>query len=166
MRLFTTIILLLISNITFAFQLTSPSFKNNQIIPIAYTCEADNISPPLAWGNPPMGTKSYALIMDDPDAPNGNWVHWVLYNISSSTKLLPENFQPLYSFILRGKNGWNKLQYGGPCPPSGTHRYIFTIYALDQYFDNLKPGLTTTQLMDIIKGHIIGRAQLIGTYGK
>ena len=78
---------------------------------------------------------------------------------------LPENFQPLYSSILRGKNGWNKVQYGGPCPPSGTHKYIFTIYALDKSFNNLKSGLTAAQLMDIMKNDIVGHAQLTGTYG-
>lgn len=166
MRLLIILVFLLSFHSAEAFQLTSPAFSHNQMIPIQYTCEADNISPALAWIDPPVGTKSFALIMNDPDAPNGDWVHWVLYQIPLSTNSLPENFQPLYSSIFRGKNSWNKLQYGGPCPPSGTHRYIFTVYALDQYFEDLKSGLTAEQLANIMDGHIIGRAQLIGQFGR
>jgi len=165
MRILLTIFSILISSLANAFQLTSTAFQNNQMIPIQYTCHDDDISPPLAWFEPPVGTRSYALIMNDPDAPKGNWVHWVLYNISQTTSSLPENFQPLYTHVRVGSNSWNKQSYGGPCPPSNIHRYIFTLYALDQSLD-LKAGLTDEQLLAVISEHILGSAKLIGKYGE
>lgn len=148
------------------FKIISSAFKEGELIPSKYTCDGENISPQLSWINAPAGTKSFALINDDPDAPIGDWVHWILYNIpveskelvenSSKKKLLPVN-------TIEGNNDWGRIGYGGPCPPSGTHRYFFKIYALDVVLP-VKQGTTKKQLLDAMKGHILATAQLIGKY--
>ena len=144
-------------------ELTSDAFANGQSIPAKYTCTGRNISPALAWGNPPAGTQSFALIMDDPDAPAGTWVHWILFNIPADTRSLQENVDT--SGLSVGKNSWGNLSYGGPCPPSGTHRYFFKFYALDATL-SLSPGATKEQLLKTMEGHILAQTELMGTFSK
>ena len=144
-------------------ELTSDAFANGQSIPAKYTCTGRNISPALAWGNPPAGTQSFALIMDDPDAPAGTWVHWILFNIPADTRSLQENVDT--SGLSVGKNSWGNLSYGGPCPPSGTHRYFFKFYALDSAL-SLSPGATKEQLLKTMEGHILAQTELMGTFSK
>jgi hypothetical protein len=146
--------------------LESSAFLSEKFIPSQYTCEGQNISLPLAWSEPPVGTKSLALICDDPDAPAKIWVHWVIYNLSPQTRSLPENISSDDLIVLGGIQGINdfgKVTYGGPCPPSGTHRYCFKLYALDQVMA-LKVGATKAQLEDSMQGHILAQSQLIGRY--
>jgi hypothetical protein len=148
--------------------LTSTVFSHGQPIPSLYTCEGKDISPPLAWSEPPSGTNSFALISDDPDAPMGTWVHWVAWNIPSSSRGLPEvvaTDAQLNDGTRQGTTDFGRTGYGGPCPPSGTHRYFFKLYALDAALD-LKPGATKAQLEAAMSGHVLAQAELIGTYKK
>ena len=141
-------------------KLTSPAFGHNQTIPKKYTCQAEDINLPLNVDGIPEGTKSLALIIDDPDAPMGTWVHWVVFDIPPTNRIA-ENSVP-------GRQGWNdfgKRDYGGPCPPSGTHRYFHKIYALDTVL-NLKEGAKKKELEKAMQGHILGHAELIGLYKK
>lgn len=150
------------------FQLTSTAFSQGTPIPALYTCQGRDISPPLAWGEPPASTRSFALIMDDPDAPVGIWVHWVIYNLPPEARSLPEALPTdgqLPDGSLQGKNSWNRLGYGGPCPPSGTHRYFFKLYALDTTL-SLSTGASKGQLIQAMEGHILAQAELMGTYAK
>jgi Raf kinase inhibitor-like YbhB/YbcL family protein len=147
-------------------QITSSAFTEGSMIPTKYTCDGQDISPPLEWKIAPAGTKSFTLISDDPDAPMGTWVHWVAYNIPSNTTKLDENVKPEQEFkngMRQGSNSWPKIGYGGPCPPSGTHRYYFKLYALDVILD-IKPGATKEQVLQSMKGHVIAEAQLMGKY--
>lgn len=146
-----------------SFTLNSFAFNNNTSIPLKYSGKGQNLSPPLAWQNPPSGTKSYALICDDPDAPGGSWTHWVLYNIPSSVKNIAEGKTPKGATL--GKNSWGKTSYNGPNPPSGTHHYYFTLYALDASLA-LPKGLTSGQLEQAMEGHILDKATLMGTFTK
>ncbi|MFQ6007488.1 MAG: YbhB/YbcL family Raf kinase inhibitor-like protein [Candidatus Zixiibacteriota bacterium] len=151
---------------TMALTITSTAFQEGGIIPKQYTCDGADISPPLAWSGVPEGTKSLALISDDPDAPVGTWVHWVLFNIPPDTNKLPENVptdQTLSDGATNGVNDFGKLGYGGPCPPSGTHRYYFKIYALDTMLD-LSGRVTKKDLLKAMEGHILAEAQLMGKY--
>jgi Raf kinase inhibitor-like YbhB/YbcL family protein len=146
----------------------SSAFKDGQRIPSKYTCDGQDVSPPLEWESVPDGTESFSLICDDPDAPRGTWVHWVVYEIPPNMKNLAENVRPERepgSGIRQGKNDWPKIGYGGPCPPSGTHRYYFKLYALDTKL-NLKPGVTKEQLLQAMKGHILAETQLMGIYSR
>jgi Raf kinase inhibitor-like YbhB/YbcL family protein len=139
-------------------KLKSPEFENNQLIPAKFTCDGEDINPPLIIDGVPEGTESLALIVDDPDAPMGTWVHWVVFDIPVIPKI-EENSVP-------GKEGINDSggrNYGGPCPPSGTHRYFFKIYALDTLL-NLKEGISKEQLEKAMQGHILDNAELIGLY--
>ncbi len=148
--------------------LSSAAFRPGGAIPEAYTCEGRDISPPLAWGEPPAGTKSFALISDDPDAPMGTWVHWVLYNLPPQARQLPEAFptsSELADGTRQGTTDFGRTGYGGPCPPSGTHRYFFKLYALDAALD-LAPGAGKADLERAMAGHIIAQAELMGTYRK
>lgn len=149
------------------FSLVSPAFQEGEPIPVRYTCEGPDVSPPLEWNQVPEGTKAFALICDDPDAPVGVWVHWVIYNIPSTMKALPEGIAKGDRWkepIAQGKNDFRFNGYGGPCPPPGKpHRYYFRLYALDEA-TGFPPGLTKKELLDKIKGHIIGEAVLMGTY--
>jgi len=147
-------------------KITSSGFENEGMISDKYTCDGENISPPLEWDNPPDDTKSFALICDDPDAPMGTWVHWVVYDIPASISKLPGNTPPEKRLVNGGKQGTNdfhKIGYGGPCPPSGVHRYFFKLYALDDYVD-LEPGATKEQLLRAMKGHILAEEKLMGKY--
>jgi Raf kinase inhibitor-like YbhB/YbcL family protein len=140
--------------------LTSPSFNNGEPIPAKFTCDGEDISPDLDWFGTPGETVSLALIMDDPDAPVGTWVHWVLYNLPFDLNGL----RPGDTGVgVDGTNSWNSTGYGGPCPPSGTHRYFFKLYALDTNLD-LGPGADKSALLAAMEGHIIGQAELMGTY--
>ena len=151
-------------------QLTSDAFANGQSIPAKYSCIGKNISPALAWTEPPTGAQSFALIVDDPDAPGRTWVHWVLFNIAANTRSLPEdlpitgkNVDP--NAIYVGNNSSGSAAYQGPCPPSGTHRYYFKLYALDTTI-SLLPGATKDQLLKEMDGHILAQAELLGTFSK
>jgi Raf kinase inhibitor-like YbhB/YbcL family protein len=150
--------------------ITSTAFSEGQPIPQKYTCEGSDISPPLAWipqGGTPTNIKSFALIMDDPDAPVGTWVHWVLYDLPATAIELPENtpkLQQLPNGAKQGLNTWPRLGYGGACPPPGKpHRYFFKLYALDTML-NLKSGATKKDVEAAIKGHVLAEGQLMGTY--
>lgn len=147
-------------------QITSPAFRDGEFIPKKFTCDDRDVSPPLAWTAAPAGTQSFAFTCDDPDAPVGTWVHWVLFNLSATTRELPENIapEPTLAFGERhGKNSWGRLGYGGPCPPSGTHRYYFKLYALDTVLP-LQPGATQAEVAKAIPGHILAQGQLMGRY--
>ena len=141
-------------------KLTSPAFDHNQMMPKKYTCQGDDISPPLMIEGIPQGTKSLALIVDDPDAPMQTWVHWVVFNIPPINEI-KEKTTP----GMQGYNDFGRNDYGGPCPPSGTHRYFHKIYALDIVLD-LKEGISKGQLENAMKGHILNQAELIGLYKK
>ena len=146
--------------------LTSSAFPDGGMIPSTFTCDGRNVSPPLAWGPPPAGTKSFALISDDPDAPVGTWVHWVVYNLPPSVRHLPEALPPDTERSDRTRQGltdFGRIGYGGPCPPSGTHRYFFKLYALDTVL-SLEPAASKAKLEEAMRGHILGQAHLIGTY--
>lgn len=141
-------------------QLSSRAFENNSPIPSKYTCDGENISPPLAWNLLPAGTKSLALVVDDPDAPNGDWVHWTLWDIVD-TGLIEEGTAPPHA--IQGLTSFNTLGYGGPCPPSGTHHYHFKLYALDTVL-GLYPAKTKKDLEAAMQGHILDQAELVGLY--
>jgi len=147
-------------------KITSPAFEDGGMIPSKYTCDGEDISPPLQWEAVPDGTASIAIISDDPDAPVGTWVHWVLFNLPPDTKELKENFpddETLADGTRQGITDFGATGYGGPCPPSGTHRYFFKIYALDKQID-VAAIVDKAQLLQEMEGHIIGQGQLIGKY--
>lgn len=150
-----------------AFELRSPAFKQGEDIPRKYTCEGEDISPALKWTGTPEGTKSFALINDDPDAPVGIWVHWVIYDLPADSTGLKEGISKEPMLADRSKQGltdFAALGYGGPCPPPGKpHRYFFKLYALDVML-NLNPGATKKQLLKAMEGHILSETQLFGTY--
>ncbi|HKJ28504.1 MAG TPA: YbhB/YbcL family Raf kinase inhibitor-like protein [Anaerolineales bacterium] len=144
--------------------LTSPAFTAGEAIPAGYTCTGDDISPELYWTEPPEGTLTFALIMDDPDAPAGTWVHWVLYNLPGELRGLPIDYTP-ETGVTAGNNSWNRQDYGGPCPPSGEHRYFFKLYALDTVLA-AEPGLDKDGLLEQIEGHVLAQGELMGVYAK
>ncbi|HAT6819483.1 TPA: YbhB/YbcL family Raf kinase inhibitor-like protein [Legionella pneumophila] len=144
--------------------LESPAFASNAAIPQKFTCSNLNYSPPLIWHDPNLGTQSYVLIVHDPDAPTGNWIHWVLFNIPAQVKQLTEG-ATTPAGATSGLNSWNTTGYSGPCPPAGTHRYYFTLYALDTYL-NLGPEATAQDVVNAMKGDIIDTAELVGHYSK
>jgi Raf kinase inhibitor-like YbhB/YbcL family protein len=146
-----------------ALKLTSPAFEHEGNIPVKYTCEGSNVSPVLEWSEAPSNTKSFALIVDDPDAPGKVWVHWILFNIEPTINRLEEGGKGDFS---TGATDFNGAQtYGGPCPPSGEHGYQFTLYALDTKL-NLNNGITKEQLINAMHGHILAKTTLIGRYKK
>ena len=148
------------------FQITTTVFKPESTIPSKYTCDGLDISPPLRWTDPPRGTKSLALIMDDLDATLGSWVHWVVYNIPATVSSLPAavpSESKLADGTLHGKNSWYRIGYGGPCPRSGRHRYLFKLYALDAMLD-LAPGATKGELLKAMKGHILAESEIMGKF--
>jgi Raf kinase inhibitor-like YbhB/YbcL family protein len=140
---------------------TSSAFAEGAAIPVKYTCDGSDASPPLVIGAVPAGTRSLAMIMDDPDAPVGTWVHWVAWNIPPQIREIPENGLP--SGTMQGLNSWKRNDYGGPCPPSGTHRYFFKLYALDSLL-TLTPASTKADLEHAMQGHVLASGQLMGTY--
>lgn len=146
--------------------ITSNAFDEGGLIPSKYTCDGVDVSPPLRWDGIPEGAASIALICDDPDAPMGTWVHWVLFNLPARAKELAENIprdETLTDGTRQGINDFGKIGYGGPCPPSGTHRYFFKIYALDTQLD-LATGADKSQLLEAMEGHILAQGQLMGKY--
>ncbi len=146
----------------------SRAFTAGEAIPARYTCDDVEVSPPLEWSPGPHGTESYALIMDDPDAPGGTWVHWVVWNITDTklpedvTNLPPEDPE---GHVRQGTNSWQRVGYGGPCPPSGTHRYLFKVYALDRQVD-LDSETTKAALLAAMEGRTLDRGELMGTYSR
>jgi Raf kinase inhibitor-like YbhB/YbcL family protein len=145
------------------FQLISTAFEQGGPIPAKYSCKGEDISPSLAWGDPPTGTQSLALIMDDPDAPGGTWDHWIVLDISTDLRELPEGIKAGDLGVIFGKNSWGRSDYGGPCPPSGTHRYFFKLYALDTTL-NLDETAGKSQVMAAMEGHVLAEADLMGTF--
>ncbi|MEE9227863.1 MAG: YbhB/YbcL family Raf kinase inhibitor-like protein [Acidimicrobiia bacterium] len=146
---------------------TSSAFAAGEPIPTRYTCDGADLSPPLAWSEVPQGTQSLALIADDPDAPMGTWVHWVLYGLPADTRELPEGV-PAEETVLdgarQGTNDFRRIGYGGPCPPpNGPHRYFFKLFALDAE-PELGPGATKDELLAAMRGHVLGGGQLMGLY--
>ena len=149
-------------------KLTSLAFKEGDFIPKKYTCDGENVSPPLEWSGIPVTTKSIALICDDPDAPMGTWVHWVVFNIPANVTKLKEKISShkvLEDGAAQGNNDFRKIGYGGPCPPSGIHRYFFKIYALDKRI-GLTPGATKDELIKEMEGHVLSEGKLMGKYSK
>jgi len=147
-------------------KLTSTAFQNGGMIPAKYTCDGTNVSPPLDWSGAPQTTKSLALICDDPAAPGKTWVHWVVFDLPAGRTSLPENVPPQGTIAggwKQGMNDFKKIGYGGPCPPSGTHRYFFKIYVLDAEL-NLESGTTKDQLLQAMKDHILAQGELMGRY--
>jgi hypothetical protein len=147
-------------------KLESTAFTHEGLIPPQYTCDAANSSPALRWDAPPPGTHSLALIVDDPDAPRDTFVHWVLYDLPPDQRELPErvaNLPLLSTGGTQGKSDFGKHGYGGPCPPSGTHRYFFRLYAIDKLLD-LPPGASKAQVVNAMQGHVLAQAELIGRY--
>ena len=149
-----------------AFKITSPAFANGGAIPSDFSCDGRDVSPALSWTEPPTGTQSFALIMDDPDAPMGTWVHWVIFNIPASTRDLTEGTPTdpqLSDRSLQGKTSAGSTGYHGPCPPSGTHRYFFKLYALDTVL-SLSTKADKKDLLAAMEGHILANAELMGTF--
>jgi len=152
-------------------ELKSDAFVSGQSIPAKYTCTGKNISPALTWNEPPTGTQSFALIMEDPDAGSYPWIHWILYNIPADRRSIEEDIPVTgknvanTNGIFVGKNSWGDIKYGGPCPPSGTHRYYFRFYALDTTI-GLLPGATREDLLREMKGHVLAQGELMGTFSK
>ena len=157
---------------TMTFKISSPAFSHHCSIPPVHTrCDGQDLSPPLEWSGVPEGTKSLALIVDDPDAPDPaapkmTWVHWVLYNIPPTVSGLPQGVSDLPDGTKQAKNDWKETNYGGPAPPIGTHRYFHKLYALDTVLPDLGASATKTSVEQAMKGHILGQAELVGTYKK
>jgi Raf kinase inhibitor-like YbhB/YbcL family protein len=164
------VLVLLAAEPAMTMKLTSTAFAPDGSIPARYTCDGTNVSPPLAWSNLPAGTKSLALVVTDPDAPDPKapkmtWVHWILYDLPAETTGLREGIpvKGLPPGTLEGSNDWGRTGYGGPCPPVGRHRYVLTLYALDTVLADLdKP--TRAKLLAAMKDHVLGKAELTGTY--
>jgi Raf kinase inhibitor-like YbhB/YbcL family protein len=151
-----------------AISVTSTAFTDSMTIPKQYTCEGKDMSPPVAWSGIPAGTKSEALILDDPDAPNGTWTHWIIWNIPPSVTSLDEGLAKTATVagMKQGQNSWPKTGYNGPCPPPGNaHRYYFTVFALDKILD-LPDNSNRAALESAMQGHILSQGQLLGMYAK
>jgi Raf kinase inhibitor-like YbhB/YbcL family protein len=154
---------------TMSFKLESTAFADGETVPGKHTCDGPDLSPPLAWSGAPAGTKSFALVCDDPDAPRGTWVHWVLYDLPAATSWLPEGLakdRELSGGGFQGANDFRRIGYGGPCPPPGRpHRYFFRLYALDATL-GLPAGATKNDVLKASEGHTLAEAQLMGRYGR
>lgn len=150
-----------------AFRIESPAFKSKEEMPKKYTCDGEDVSPPLVWTDPPQGTQSFALISDDPDAPVGAWVHWVLYGLPAETRELQEGLpkaEVLPNGATQGMTDFRRVGYGGPCPPKGKpHHYFFKLYALDMAL-TLGPKASKTDLLVAMNNHVLAHAQLVGLY--
>ena len=147
----------------------SQAFDHNQSIPVKHTCDGEDVSPPLSWKEEVGGIRSYAVVVDDPDAPGRTFTHWVLFNLPPDSRSLPENIPKqatLDNGAVHGKNDFGKMGYGGPCPPSGKpHRYRFHVYALDKMLD-LQPGTSKDSLLKAMEGHILADSEITGMYGR
>ncbi len=151
-----------------AIRLTSTAFDNGKTIPSEYTCDGRDVSPPLSWSGAPDGTRSYALIVEDPDAPRGTFIHWVAFNVPPDVHGFDAEVEregKLSNGAMQGTNGFGNVGYGGPCPPSGTHRYFFRIYALDTTLD-LQPGARSDEVQSAMQGHVLAEGELMGTYSR
>jgi hypothetical protein len=147
--------------------LTSPAFADEGTIPQTYTCDGEDISPELQWQDPPEGTESFALVVEDPDAPARTWIHWVVYNIPADQRSFDESVPAeteLPGGALQGQNSWPRTGYGGPCPPRGTHRYFFTLYALDTTLDLEPAAADKAALLEAMEGHVLAQTSLMGRY--
>ncbi len=157
--------------VVMALVLASPAFREGAAIPQKHTCDGADVSPALTWSGAPAGTAAFALIADDPDAPAGTWVHWVLYNVPGHAAALPEGLEKTEQLraldgALQGRNDFHRIGYGGPCPPPGRpHRYFFKLYALDHAL-SLRSGATKADVERAMAGHVLGQAQLMGTYAR
>jgi Raf kinase inhibitor-like YbhB/YbcL family protein len=150
-----------------AFSLTSPAFNDGGVIPRHYTCKGADVSPPLRWGNPPEDTRSFVLVVDDPDAPGRTWLHWLVYDIPPGLRQLGEDASRRGIAAARqGRNDFGRAGYGGPCPPSGTHRYHFRLRAIDIGAAGLRPGASLDELERKIDGHVLDETVLIGTFSR
>ncbi len=150
------------------FQISSPAFSHKGNIPAKYTCSGENVSPAINWENAPTGTVSYTLIMDDPDAPLGTWVHWIYFNIPANVTGLEEDIYHLGKVengTVTGVNSGGKKEYSGPCPPTGQHRYFFKLYALDTSLE-ISGSATKAELIKAMQGHILAQTELMGLYKK
>jgi hypothetical protein len=154
------------------FELRSPAFDPRGEIPVRFTCEGEDVSPPLVWSDPPAGTRSFALVVSDPDAPDPEaprttWVHWIVYDLAADARGLEEGAGKgaLPAGARHGTNDWKRRDYGGPCPPVGRHRYVHELYALDAPLGDLG-GPSKRKLEEAMRGHVLGRAELVGTYRK
>ena len=143
--------------------ISSPAFADNAHIPATYSCDGKDVNPPLHIENVPDGTKSLALIVEDPDASAGIWIHWLVWNINPHAGEIAENTVPREAVV--GKNDWHRNSYGGPCPPSGTHRYVFKLYALNAALE-LAGTASKHELEDAMEGHVLAQAQLVGLYAR
>jgi hypothetical protein len=141
--------------------LGSSAFDHGERIPERYTCDGADVSPPLSWSGAPAGTRTFALVMDDPDAPRGTWVHWVVFDVPSVETGIHEGSPP--PGAREGSNSWGRAGYGGPCPPSGSHRYFFRLYAVDGA-SGLEPGASAAELARALEGHVLAEATLMGRY--
>jgi len=152
-----------------AFELRSPAFEQGAAIPTEHACTGSNVSPPLAWRDPPEGTAAFALLVEDPDAPGGTWVHWVLYGIPPEKTELPREVPAVErpdEGMKQGRNDFRRTGYGGPCPPPGSrHRYLFRLFALDAPL-GLAPGATRSDLLAAIRGHVLAEARLVGVFAR
>lgn len=157
--------LFFLQNTVLALTLTSNAFKNNLSIPALYTCEGKDVSPELSWSDVPANTKSFALIVTDIDAPVAVFDHWVIFNLPAHLRHIKENQQDFSVGVMLGNNTWGSAKYRGPCPPTGEHRYYFTLYALDINL-GLDPGSSKAQLESAMQGHVLGKAELMGRYKK
>ena len=151
-------------------ELSSSAFTHGGVIPTRHTCEGQDIAPPLGWRDAPAATRSFALIVDDPDAPDPaapkvTWVHWVLYDLPAGAQGLPEGGKPLPAGTREGLNDWHRKGYGGPCPPIGSHRYFFKLYALDAALGDLA-AVAKGDVERAMEGHVLAKAELVGTYQK
>ncbi len=162
--LFALLVSLSCKNFAADLTIESPVFSGNSLIPSQYTCDGANESPPLSWKDSSTETQSYTLFVEDPDAPGGSWDHWVLFNIPASIKQLNEGAL-IPQGAISGRNSWNKTGYSGPCPPSGTHRYLFKLYALNTLL-NLNSTASKNEVIEAMKGHVIANSELIGLYQK
>jgi Raf kinase inhibitor-like YbhB/YbcL family protein len=150
------------------FRISSPAFGDGEFIPRKFSCLGSDISPALQWEGQPTGTRSFALILHDPDAPAGDWMHWLVYNMPAQKHSLVEAFPTDKTSVdgtLQGQNSWHQVKYGGPCPPSGTHRYYFRLYALDVLLP-LTPGVNRKELEQAMQGHILAESVLMGKFSK
>jgi len=156
-------------NASASLELNSPDFIAESMIPKQFTCDGPDLSPALAWKAPPARTESFALIVDDPDAPIGTWVHWVIFDLPANLRFLPQNLpksEQSADGSRQGSNDFEKIGYNGPCPPSGKpHRYFFKLYALDAKL-NLKPGVTKKDVERAMQGRIVGRGEYVGRYSR
>lgn len=150
-------------------ELRSKAFQEGGNIPKKHTCDGPDLSPPLEWSEVPSGTHSFALVVEDPDAPSGTWIHWVVYDLPGEARSLPEGVSSTETLPrggAQGRNDFGRIGYGGPCPPPGRpHRYFFRLYALDSKV-NLPPGASKAQLLRAMEGHVKSEAQLMGVYGR